>query len=733
MTLVGNSWVFELCRASRGAAARFLLAASLSSLFLVATAYTSAATLSSRVGRNDVMRAASSGVWSGRIGREITYFVFAQILLHVALAGLAWILACASAIAFPTARNKFVRIVVGWFCVLAGAAIVYNALWFPRTLLGAWYHDALSRSVGPLALGQVVYFGVMAAAAIAIVQAAIVVFGRWNRVDLRRAFAFCIPILALGLGSAIWAAERSTGIAKFDPEHPNVIILGIDSLRLEQLKRFGGTGVTPNLDRFLAEADVVRDTTTPAARTFSSWIAILTGRSPPVTGARFNLADRKTVAANPTLADVLRSRGYRTVYSTDEVRYANIDESYGFDQIVTPPIGASDFLIGTYNELPLASVVINTRLGQLLFPFSYANRGAATMFRPKTYLARVAREVQFEGPTLFIAHLTAGHWPYYTSETPWSASQKQHPDDQPMYRAGLQTADSMFGQMVALLRTKGALENAIVVVLSDHGEALGLPGDAFFQETSVVEGLHAPLKVTDFGHGQSVLSPSQYHVLLGFRAFGRDSLLTSSGRDLEIVSTVEDIAPTILELLRVPGDPLSATGKSLVPVLRSASGAEQAFGADRVRFTETDLKVLPRADGGVDEVATARQNAMFFEVDPHTSRLHIRDRYAPLAIAYKERAAFTKDHLLAAVPAGPYAHQYLIFDLATGSGRLLMGRPEDESVHAQRLWDALAEHFGEELKSPADITPADWPRIEVEWREFLIKREFATAVARTSS
>ena len=33
----------------------------------------------------------------------------------------------------------------------------------------------------------------------------------------------------------------------------------------------------------------------------------------------------------------------------------------------------------------------------------------------------------------------------------------------------------MFGAVVAMLERKGALDNAIVVVLSDHGEALALP------------------------------------------------------------------------------------------------------------------------------------------------------------------------------------------------------------------------------------------------------------------
>ena len=109
-----------------------------------------------------------------------------------------------------------------------------------------------------------------------------------------------------------------------------------------------------------------------------SWVSILTGRAPTVTGARFNLAEGSRRRGQPHDRRRLEASGYHTVYSTDEVRFANIDESYGFDQAVTPRIGASDFMIGTYNELPLASLVINTRVGKWLFPFSYANRGVAT-------------------------------------------------------------------------------------------------------------------------------------------------------------------------------------------------------------------------------------------------------------------------------------------------------------------------------------------------------------------
>jgi arylsulfatase A-like enzyme len=503
-------------------------------------------------------------------------------------------------------------------------------------------------------------------------------------------------------------------------DRPHVILLGIDSLRLEELSRYGGkAGNTSHIDQFIADADLVKDTSTPMARTFGSWVAILTGRSPPETGARNNLTPRDAVEANPTIADVLRGEGYQTVYSTDEVRFANIDESYGFDRVVTPPIGASDFILGTYNELPLASVVINTWLGQLLFPFSYGNRGAAQVFEPKTYLARLDRELDFRQPTFLVVHLTAAHWPYYTASTPFGMSVKKNPEDRPMYRIGLRTADSMFDQVVSMLRRKGALDNAIVVVLSDHGEAMLLPNDAIVKHGAFVEGLGAPLKVLDVGHGQSVLSQTQYKVLLGFKSFGNDQLFVSKGRELPALGTVEDIAPTLLDLLGIGGDPLATSGQSLAPLLRNPAAAADSKAPERIRYTETDLAVIPNVEGEVDETGTARENSKFFGVDNDTSRMHIHYRMLPLVHAFKERAAFTAQHLLAAMPAGPDAHQYVYFDIATGNGRLLLERPGPELMDGQRLWDALDAHFPGELRPATRVTVADWPRIANQWTQYL--------------
>ena len=46
-----------------------------------------------------------------------------------------------------------------------------------------------------------------------------------------------------------------------------------------------------------------------------------------------------------------------------------------------------------------------------------------------------------------------------------------------MYREAVHRADQQFGDLLAMLQRRGVLDNALVVVLSDHGEASARPDD----------------------------------------------------------------------------------------------------------------------------------------------------------------------------------------------------------------------------------------------------------------
>jgi hypothetical protein len=342
------------------------------------------------------------------------------------------------------------------------------------------------------------------------------------------------------------------------------------------------------------------------------------------------------------------------------------------------------------------------------------------MYEPETFLGRLEREVTFDRPTLLITHLTGAHWPYYTAATPFGIPMWDHvSESRPLYEESLRTVDSMFGRVIEILQRAGALDNAVVVVLSDHGEALSLPNDTFFADGAVVEGMRTPMKMLDLGHGQSVLSPTQYHVMLGFRAFGAARPFEERGREFQYPATVEDISPTILDLLGIQPSSLSPTGQSLAAWLRSSRASiTKGETDDRIRFTETDLRVLP-AQNGFDEDATAAENSKYFEINTGNGRMNIREDMAPLAIAFKERAAFTRKHLLAAMPAGPDAMQFLFFDLETGRGRVLTASPGVDEPEERRLWEAIHEYYGDEMKPLTVLTRDDLPNVDEAWAYYL--------------
>ena len=95
----------------------------------------------------------------------------------------------------------------------------------------------------------------------------------------------------------------------------------------------------------------------------------------------------------------------------------------------------------------------------------------------------------------------------------------------------------------------------------------------------------------------------------------------------------------------------------------------------------------------------------------------------PMSIAYKERAAFTDDILLATMPAGPDAHQYLLLDRSTGNGRLLLEPPPPEAAAERGLWDAMTKSYGDELKRPVSITMDGLAHMEAQWNQFFVTRE----------
>lgn len=621
--------------------------------------------------------------------RRLAAFATAVVLVHLLIGTIAWGLARLTVMAFPGLDpRRDLALVAGWMAALALLVLLNNAAWFQHSRF-ADDDAALIRVLVPVAIAlTLIVVGTVVALAILAGRRRLASTHPWER----GATAAVAVVATAGL-LLIQGASGSAATPSFD--RPHIVILGVDSLRDDMTEVADDhRSLTPRIDAFLHGAHRFSDATSPLARTYGSWVAILTGRHPVTTNARFNLMPRALVREGDTIADALRVAGYRTIYATDEVRFANIDESFGFDQLVTPPIGASDFLLGMLGDLPLVNLVAATQAGGLLFPSNHANRGAYVTYRPGDFTERLDREIGISGPTFLAIHLTLAHWPYTWSD---QASPDTLPENRLAYRHAIEAVDAQFDTVVQILERKGVLDNAVVIVLSDHGEALGFPSDTIMRKTGTADEIWNSI----WGHGTSVLSPHQYGVLLAARAFGRARLPGAAGLHDWPVS-LEDVRPT-LEEFATGRAPAGVDGVSLLPYLAGTADPETL--GSRLRYTETCFNTPKMMAGRIETSGVVTEALAYYELVPETGWVQLRSNRLPELMAKKQRAVLSRGSLLAFVPSwDDDSASYLYSSRTSPLPRRLDGRPDPaQDPEAARLWDALHARFAGELPSPAGL------------------------------
>ena len=191
---------------------------------------------------------------------------------------------------------------------------------------------------------------------------------------------------------------------------------------------------------------------------------------PARTGARFNLGERSRVKDGPD--DRRRAAGASATGRS--IRRRGSLREHRRDLRLRPGDHAPDRRRRLSSSAPTTNchflpVVINARLGEWLFPFSYANRGVATMFEPRTYVERLDRELTFDRPD--VLHHAPDRRPlafYYTADTPFGIPASDGGDGRPRWRERAARPTDVPATSSRCSKRKGALENTIVVVLSDR-------------------------------------------------------------------------------------------------------------------------------------------------------------------------------------------------------------------------------------------------------------------------
>lgn len=525
-------------------------------------------------------------------------------------------------------------------------------------------------------------------------------------------------IIALAGGTYLLPSLSSDNKAVSDRNQPDILLIGVDSIRTDHVGFLNDMeeSLTPAMDDFLANAAVFEHAWTPLGRTYPAWVSILTGQHPSTHGAVFNLVSRERVDDNASLPHQLGAEGYQRIYAIDETRFSNLDESYGFDEVIAPAIGASDFLIGTIGDLPMVNLLANTPPGRFLFPDIHMNRAVGKLYRPATFdhaLKRGIESLDPDKPLFLAAHFELPHWPYTWSN--WEQTDFKVPTgnkvDHKAYQAAVLRADTQVRDLLRALEREGRLNNAIVVLLSDHGEAFDSTKPSWQGQGDVKRS-----RVPDHaGHGTSAISKAQNNVILGFRGFGAQKETVATLRDSATTVSLVDIRPTLHDWLRMPVPKgTNLEGISLFPILttQDASHLEQ-----RAITLETGFSPPSITAGNPHSEALIEEAVEYYDVTQR-GRLEMQEQWVSYLMRKKQRAALSGRWALGAFPVSREANEWALtladFDTYRyWDARQVQGLPESARAPAQDLLNALCERFRfdpgfnlpECVNSPFELAP----------------------------
>lgn len=617
----------------------------------------------------------------------LLWFAVAHIALGLLFTGIIAVVAFFFAQFWRLSAPTTKQLAIGLWCLAALIIWLANQYYFPWSIFAI----LLPTSLGPFSIKACLV--VLSILFVCVCLIALLELIHWIKRPIWYAI-IGIFIFSIALTLALsWGTERGdlknlgNSVAK-----PNIIIIGIDSLRPDF------TQLTPNIATFINTAANFTNASTPLARTFPAWMSILTGEYPIHNGARLSLPDQSTLNVENTLAKQLQQAGYKTIFGIDEQRFSNIDKHFGFDVILGPAIGLNDFVLGQFNDFPFSNLLVNTRLGHFLFPYNHANRAANTTYLPTTFNQLIAEELQQnQHKPLFLAiHYCLPHWPFAWAHTPFFKTTFADELHQLQYENSLQVVDQQFSHLMTLLAQYKLLNNALVFVMSDHGQGLGLAGERL---TPINKYVPSPIKMDaatltaltrrTYGHGTDVLNRSQYHIVLAMKHYATQGF---SAKNINTPVSLVDLMPTILDYLHIPNRH-KHDGISLLPLLEGQSLDEPA----RSFYMETGLTIPGILIANPTLEIALHEGLKYFTIQPHTGRVIVKSDFIPLIITGKQRAIMTDQWLLANYPISKKHAEWVLVNLKNGVWTNDLNTPFAKNSPAATLKQQLKTFYGEEI------------------------------------
>ena len=335
------------------------------------------------------------------------------------------------------------------------------------------------------------------------------------------------------------------------------MIITIDTLRADRLGCYGNPDVaTPNMDRLAREGAMAPQASAQAPITRPSHVSMFTGLYPSQHGIRDNIS-RALAPDVATMAEAFKAAGFETAgFVSSIVLSAQSGLGRGFDEFSDRfDIGADAADEGHFLDI-------------------LEHRGDVAVAEAVKWL-----DAHSGGRTFVWVHLYDPHAPYEPPE-PYASRYAGRP-----YDGEVAWSDELVGRLDAEVTRLGMRDQTLVVLTSDHGEALG-------------------------EHGESVHGFFLYQATLRVPLLMRGPGIVPGTRISAAVQSV-DLFPTILELVGVPipRSNHAVAGRSLASNVRGLSSTLD----ETPSFAES---LTPRIHYGWSDLRSVREGRWKFILAP---------------------------------------------------------------------------------------------------------------------
>ena len=331
---------------------------------------------------------------------------------------------------------------------------------------------------------------------------------------------------------------------------PNIVLITIDTLRADHLGLYGyERSTSPRIDELARRGVTFESAISQRSSTAPSLATMLTGTYPPT--HRLENNRDKFHDSNLSLPEILKKAGYRTSAVVDNPNVApifNFDQ--GFDSYQYPENLFSIFEAEADEAVAINQMAVEELSaidGRPFFLWVHYIDPHAPYVTREPFASRyleddLAKSIEGQWAPGHLAFGGGGGGEGAKNDLGYAIAQ---------YDAEIALNDLRVGQLIDQIEAHSLSSNTLIILTSDHGESLGEHG-VYFRHG---EDLHDPV-----AHIPMILVHPDFPV----------------GLRVEDVVGLVDLAPTILELVGLPANPLMQ-GESFVPLLDGRGGGTRPY------------------------------------------------------------------------------------------------------------------------------------------------------------